>query len=100
MGGMVGIALMPCPECGTPMIFHAWPLVGLVLIARSMKNRLRGTGSVGPAARPADTLALISAEHSEERCGIEIMRTPAASEGHEDGLAMPRRSKETSNGQR
>lgn len=32
MGGLLGMGMLPCPECGTPMIFHVWPLAGIVLV--------------------------------------------------------------------
>ena len=41
MGGFLGAGMLPCPECGTPMILHVWPLAGMVLIARAMKKRVQ-----------------------------------------------------------
>jgi hypothetical protein len=38
-GGLLGASMLPCPDCGTPMILHVWPLVGFVLIARAIKKR-------------------------------------------------------------
>ena len=37
-GALLGVGLLPCPDCGTPMIFHVWPIV-VVLIARAAKER-------------------------------------------------------------
>ncbi len=39
VGALLGVGLLPCPDCGTPMIFHIWPIVGMVLIARAVKER-------------------------------------------------------------
>jgi hypothetical protein len=39
IGGLLGVGALPCPECGTPMIFHVWPIVGLVLAVRVLKKR-------------------------------------------------------------
>jgi hypothetical protein len=50
------------------MILHVWPLVGLVLIARTMKNRHRGKGAVDSEIHPADAATLVSASHREGRC--------------------------------
>lgn len=38
-GGLLGVSLLPCPECGTPLIFHVWPLVGMVMLAQAVKKR-------------------------------------------------------------
>ena len=46
-GGLLGAGMLPCPDCGTPMIFHVWPLVGLVLVARAIRKRSQ-------AEEPAD----------------------------------------------
>ena len=40
--GALGISALPCPECGTPLIFHVWPIAGLVLLARALKKRYQG----------------------------------------------------------
>ncbi len=26
MSGLLGIGILPCPDCGSPMIVHLWPL--------------------------------------------------------------------------
>ena len=41
MGSLLGVGMLPCPECGTPMIFHFWPIAGLVLAVRVLKKRYR-----------------------------------------------------------
>jgi hypothetical protein len=38
---MLGVGALPCPDCGTPMIFHIWPIAGLVLAVRAIKKRYR-----------------------------------------------------------
>jgi len=39
LGGFLGAGMLPCPECGTPMILHVWPLAGMVLVAQAIKKR-------------------------------------------------------------
>jgi len=68
MAGFVGVAAMPCPECGTPMILHVWPLVGLVLVARAVKNRRRTTGEIDPEIMPAEDAPPVSSGFREGRC--------------------------------
>ena len=41
-GSLLGAGLIPCPDCGTPMIFHVWPLAGLVLLARAIRKNPQG----------------------------------------------------------
>ena len=38
-GQRVGLGTLPCPECGAPMIFHFWPVAGLVLVVQTLKRR-------------------------------------------------------------
>jgi hypothetical protein len=33
--GLAGLGLLPCPDCGAPMIFHFWP-IALVLTLRNL----------------------------------------------------------------
>jgi len=42
LGAMLGVGVLPCPECGAPMIFHFWPFAGLVLVVQVLKKRYRG----------------------------------------------------------
>jgi hypothetical protein len=35
VAGLVGLGLLPCPECGAPMILHFWP-VAVVLAWRNL----------------------------------------------------------------
>jgi len=46
-GGWLGVGLLPCPDCGTPMIFHIWPIVGMVLVARAAKKRRQEREAAG-----------------------------------------------------
>ena len=41
MGGFLGAGMLPCPECGTPMILHVWPLAGMVLVVQAMRRRVQ-----------------------------------------------------------
>jgi len=47
LGTFLGIGMLPRPECGTPMIFHIWPVVGLVAVVQALKHR-------HPEKRPVD----------------------------------------------
>jgi hypothetical protein len=38
-GTFLGIGALPCPDCGTPMIFHIWPVAGLLVIAQFVRKR-------------------------------------------------------------
>jgi hypothetical protein len=39
-GGLLGVGALPCPDCGTPMIFHIWPLAGLLIVFQAMRKRM------------------------------------------------------------
>ncbi len=41
-GALLGVGMLPCPDCGAPMILHFWPLAAMVLALRAMKRRYRG----------------------------------------------------------
>ena len=43
VGGLLGIGMLPCPECGAPMIFHFWPIAGVALVIQTLKRRYRKT---------------------------------------------------------
>jgi len=45
VGALLGAGALPCPECGAPMIFHFWPVAGLVLVVQTLKRRYRGASS-------------------------------------------------------
>jgi hypothetical protein len=39
--GLVGAGLLPCPDCGAPMILHFWPVAALLAFRNLVKNRKR-----------------------------------------------------------
>jgi hypothetical protein len=41
IGGALGISALPCPECGTPLIFHIWPVALPILALRLLKKRYK-----------------------------------------------------------
>jgi len=40
-GALLGAGMLPCPDCGAPMILHFWPLAAMVLALRALKRRYR-----------------------------------------------------------
>lgn len=38
---LLGVGMLPCPGCGTPVILHIWPIAGLVMVVRVLKRRYR-----------------------------------------------------------
>jgi hypothetical protein len=38
-GAFLGVGALPCPDCGTPMIFHIWPIAGLLVVAQVIRKR-------------------------------------------------------------
>jgi len=36
---LFGVGLLPCPECGAPMIFHFWPLALALTVTQIVKQR-------------------------------------------------------------
>ncbi|MBN1937377.1 MAG: hypothetical protein JW934_22160 [Anaerolineae bacterium] len=34
----LSIGMLPCPECGTPMILHIWPLAGIVAMVQALRR--------------------------------------------------------------
>jgi len=41
LAAFLGIGMLPCPECGTPMILHLWPLAGLIAIVQALRQRYK-----------------------------------------------------------
>ncbi|MBN1681193.1 MAG: hypothetical protein JW966_12980 [Anaerolineae bacterium] len=41
LAGAVGIGLLPCPDCGVPLIVHVLPFAGVVAVYRYMRRRSR-----------------------------------------------------------
>jgi hypothetical protein len=39
VGAFLGVGALPCPDCGTPMIFHIWPIAGLLVVAQAIKKQ-------------------------------------------------------------
>ena len=42
VGALLGAGMLPCPDCGAPMILHFWPLAAMVMTLQAMKRRYRG----------------------------------------------------------
>jgi hypothetical protein len=38
-GMCLGVGALPCPDCGTPIIFHIWPIAGLMVIVQFIRKR-------------------------------------------------------------
>lgn len=38
LAAFLGIGMLPCPEYGTPMILHLWPLAGLIAVAQALRR--------------------------------------------------------------
>lgn len=51
IAALLGMGMLPCPDCGAPMIWHFWPIAGLVLIVRALKRRYR---DASPAENEAE----------------------------------------------
>jgi len=59
IGALLGVGMLPCPDCGAPMIVHFWPLAAMVLALRAMKRRYRreqppSDGDEDRTNKPAD----------------------------------------------
>jgi len=67
-GSLLGVGMLPCPECGTPLIFHVWPIAGLVLVARMMRKRYQEKEQVGSETASAEPGIRVSANHHDDRC--------------------------------
>jgi hypothetical protein len=39
VGAFLGVGVLPCPDCGAPMIFHIWPIAGLLVVAQAIRKR-------------------------------------------------------------
>jgi len=39
VGAFLGVGALPCPDCGAPMIFHIWPIAGLLVVAQVFRKR-------------------------------------------------------------
>jgi hypothetical protein len=50
VGAFLGVGALPCPDCGAPMIFHVWPIAGVLVVAQIFRKRKRG------AQKPPDPI--------------------------------------------
>ncbi len=39
--GLIGAGLLPCPDCGAPMIAHFWPLAILIALRNLVRNKTK-----------------------------------------------------------
>lgn len=37
--GMLGVGLLPCPDCGLPLAIKVWPLAGLFWVFQRVRRR-------------------------------------------------------------
>lgn len=37
-----GAGILPCPDCGAPMIFHFWPIALILALRNLRKNKNQG----------------------------------------------------------
>ncbi len=42
VGALVGVGILPCPDCGGPMIVHYWPIAALAVAFQTLRRRRRG----------------------------------------------------------
>jgi hypothetical protein len=49
---LLGVGMLPCPECGAPVILHIWPIAGLLLIVRVLRRRYRNASPTEDEAEP------------------------------------------------
>lgn len=41
LGALLATSVIPCPECGGPLVLHIWPLAALLLVIRAVARRAR-----------------------------------------------------------
>jgi len=70
IGSMLGISALPCPECGTPLILHIWPIAILFLVARSMKKHYKKT-DLFLSERNAKECELPGSVHGHDGHGLD-----------------------------
>jgi hypothetical protein len=39
VAGLCGLGLLPCPDCGIPMILHFWPIALVLALHNLRKNK-------------------------------------------------------------
>jgi len=37
--GVIGIGLLPCPDCGLPLAIKIWPVAGVVWVVQRVRRR-------------------------------------------------------------
>ncbi len=43
VAGLIGAGLLPCPDCGAPMIAHFWPLALLIALRNLVRKKTEKT---------------------------------------------------------
>lgn len=46
-GVLLVVSILPCPECGTPLALHIWPLLPLFAFIRAARRRRADDGQTG-----------------------------------------------------
>ena len=54
VAGLFGAGLLPCPDCGKPMILHFWPLALILSLRNLIRHRKRFTESDQEQTRPQE----------------------------------------------
>jgi hypothetical protein len=39
VAGVLGVGLVPCPDCGLPLAVHIWPVAGVIWLYRYVRRR-------------------------------------------------------------
>jgi hypothetical protein len=39
LAGVLGVGLLPCPDCGLPLATHIWPVAAVVWLYRRIRRR-------------------------------------------------------------
>lgn len=55
IGLLLATGAVPCPECGSPLALHIWPLLTMLLVARGLAGRARSANRHEPPAGPVDS---------------------------------------------
>jgi hypothetical protein len=64
--GALGISILPCPECGTPIILHVWPIALPILAVRAMKKRYKA-GKAIDSATSSTEIEFLTPDYVQER---------------------------------
>jgi len=43
---VVGMGLLPCPECGVPMIIHFWPIAAVLALRNLLREKKKKNSSL------------------------------------------------------